>query len=181
MEIRQAAGLLLKNNMKTAFGSIAPSYQQYIKSELLPCLGATERHIRSTVGTVISVIVQQGRIFSWPELLQALLNCLESNDLNHMEGALDALSKVWSSHQLSYIPFILFHPRLVLNLICFSLLTHEKTCDLKISEDMPDELDSDVPGLVERPINIFMPRLLQVIWIHALSTHDLCLKILLVY
>ncbi|CAA6660469.1 unnamed protein product [Spirodela intermedia] len=115
VEIRQAAGLLLKNNMKTAFTAIAPSYQQYIKSELLPCLGAAERHIRSTVGTVISVIVQQGRIFSWPELLQALLNCLDSNDLNHME----------------------------------------------ISEDIPEELDADVPGLVERPINIFMPRLLQ--------------------
>ncbi|XP_078433901.1 transportin 1 [Wolffia australiana] len=123
VEIRQAAGLLLKNNLKSAFGTFSPSYLQFIKSELLPCLGASERHIRSTVGTVISVIVQQGRILSWPELLQTLLNCLESNDLNHMDGALDALSK--------------------------------------ISEDVPEELDTDVPGLVERPINIFMPRLLQ--------------------
>ncbi|MQL89605.1 hypothetical protein Taro_022175 [Colocasia esculenta] len=123
LEIRQAAGLLLKNNLRTVFRAMSPSYQQYIKSELLSCLGAPERHIRSTVGTVISVIVQQGRIFSWPELLQALLHCLDSNDFNHMEGALDALSK--------------------------------------ICEDIPEELDTDVPGLVERPINIFMPRLLQ--------------------
>lgn len=111
VEIRQAAGLLLKNNMKTAFTAIAPSYQQYIKSELLPCLGAAERHIRSTVGTVISVIVQQGRIFSWPELLQALLNCLDSNDLNHMEGALDALSKVCSFFFSTIAFFIYFNRR----------------------------------------------------------------------
>ncbi|KAK9132591.1 hypothetical protein Scep_012119 [Stephania cephalantha] len=123
VEIRQAAGLLLKNNLRSAFKTMAPSYQQYIKSELLPCLGAADRHIRSTVGTIISVIVQQGRVEGWPELLQALLQCLESKDLTHMEGAMDALSK--------------------------------------ICEDIPQELDSDAPGLAERPINIFLPRLLQ--------------------
>ena len=71
-----------------------PAYQQYAKSELLPCLGAADRHIRSTAGTIISVVVQIGGVLGWPELLQALVNCLDSNDLNHMEGAMDALSKV---------------------------------------------------------------------------------------
>ncbi|XP_021900297.1 transportin-1-like [Carica papaya] len=31
----------------------------------------------------------------------------------------------------------------------------------KICEDIPQVLDLDVPGLAERPINIFLPRLLQ--------------------
>lgn len=70
------------------------SYQQYIKSELLPCLGAPDRHLRSTVGTVVSVIVQQVQVRGWPELMQALVQCFDNNDFNHMEGALDALSKV---------------------------------------------------------------------------------------
>ncbi|XP_057974190.1 transportin-1 [Malania oleifera] len=121
VEIRQAAGLLLKNNLRTAFKSMSPAYQQYIKSELLPYIGASDKHIRSTVGTIISVIVQLGGVFGWPELLQTLVNCLDSNELNHMEGAMDALSK--------------------------------------ICEDIPQVLDSDVPGLAERPINIFLPRL----------------------
>lgn len=95
MEVRQAAGLLLKNNLRTAYKSMAPANQQYIKSELLPCLGAADRHIRSTVGTIVSVFVQLGGISVWPELLQALVNCLDSNDINHMEGAMDALSKVY--------------------------------------------------------------------------------------
>ncbi|KAI3924508.1 hypothetical protein MKW92_044556 [Papaver armeniacum] len=123
VEIRQAAGLLLKNNLRSAFKSLIPSYQQYIKSELLPCLGASDRHIRSTVGTVISVVIQQGGVPGWPELLQALLHCLDSKELNHMEGAMDALSK--------------------------------------ICEDIPQELDVDVPGLAERPINVFLRRLFQ--------------------
>ncbi|KAJ7967125.1 transportin 1 [Quillaja saponaria] len=123
VEIRQAAGLLLKNNLRTSYKSMVPVYQQYIKSELLPCLGAADRHIRSTVGTIISVVVQLGGVLGWPELLQALVNCLDSNDLNHMEGAMDALSK--------------------------------------ICEDIPQVLDSDMPGLAERPINLFLPRLFQ--------------------
>ena len=94
VEIRQAAGLLLKNNLRTAYKLMAPAHQQYIKSELLPCLGAADKHIRSTVGTIVTVVVQLGGILGWPELLQALVNCLDSNDLNHMEGAMDALSKV---------------------------------------------------------------------------------------
>ncbi|RRT43756.1 hypothetical protein BHE74_00035122 [Ensete ventricosum] len=102
---------------------MSSSYRQYIKSELLPCLGASDRTIRSTVGTIISVLVQLDRVAGWPELLQVLARCLASNDFNHMEGAMDAI--------------------------------------YKICEDVPEELDVDVPGLSERPINIFMPRLLQ--------------------
>ncbi|KAG4918631.1 hypothetical protein JHK85_056912 [Glycine max] len=123
VEVRQAAGLYLKNNLRNTFKSMQPAYQQYVKSELLPCLGATDKHIRSTAGTIISVVVQIGGVVGWPELLQALVNCLDSNDLNHMEGAMDALSK--------------------------------------ICEDIPQYLDSDVPGLAERPINIFLPRLFR--------------------
>ncbi|KOM36413.1 hypothetical protein LR48_Vigan02g256300 [Vigna angularis] len=123
VEVRQAAGLYLKNNLRNAYKSMQPAYQQYVKSELLPCLGAADKHIRSTTGTIISVVVEIGGVVGWPELLQALVNCLDSNDLNHMEGAMDALSK--------------------------------------ICEDIPQYLDSDVPGLAERPINIFLPRLFR--------------------
>ncbi|PON89933.1 Armadillo-like helical [Trema orientale] len=123
VDVRQAAGLFLKNNLRTAYKSMVPAYQQYIKSELLPCLGSGDKNIRSTVGTIVSAIVQLGGVAGWPELLQALVSCLDSNDLNHMEGAMDALSK--------------------------------------ICEDIPQELDSDIPGLAERPINIFLPRLFK--------------------
>lgn len=94
MEVRQAAGLYLKNNLRNAYKSMQPAYQQYVKSELLPCLAAADKNIRSTTGTIISVVVEIGGVAGWPELLQALVNCLDSNDLNHMEGAMDALSKV---------------------------------------------------------------------------------------
>ena len=120
MEIRQAAGLLLKNNLRTGYKSMAPENQQYIKSEVLPCLGAADRHIRSTVGTIISVVVQLGGILGWPELLQALVNCLDSNDVNHMEGAMDALSKVCCRFYIQYM--FLLCP--ILLLLIYFLFAH---------------------------------------------------------
>ncbi|GJV85122.1 transportin-1-like protein isoform X1 [Tanacetum coccineum] len=123
VEVRQAAGLLLKNNLKTAFKSMPAANQEFIKAELLPCLGAADRQIRSTSGTIISVLVQLGGVLGWPELLHSLVKCLDSNDLTHMEGAMDALSK--------------------------------------ICEDIPQVLDAESPGSSERPIDVFLPRLLQ--------------------
>lgn len=93
-EARQAAGLLLKNNLRATFSSMPPASQQYVKSELLPCIGATNKAIRSIVGTVISVLFQIVRVAGWIELFQALHQCLDSNDLDHMEGAMDAIYKV---------------------------------------------------------------------------------------
>ncbi|KAL2516792.1 Transportin-1 [Abeliophyllum distichum] len=123
VEVRQAAGLLLKNNLRSAFETMPPANQHYIKSELLPCMGASDRQIRSTAGTIISAFVQIGGVVGWPELLHALVKCLDSNDPNHMEGAMDALSK--------------------------------------ICEDVPQVLDADISGLSERPINVFLPRFIQ--------------------
>ncbi|KNA13109.1 hypothetical protein SOVF_119770 [Spinacia oleracea] len=137
VEVRQAAGLLLKNNLRTAFKTMAPANQQYMKSELLPCLGSPDRHIRTTAGTIISVIVQLVGVIGWPELLQALLTYLDSTDLNQVEGAMDALSK--------------------------------------ICEDIPQVLDSEVPGMPERPINIFLPKLFE----FFRSTHAMLRKLAL--
>ncbi|KAL0295988.1 UNVERIFIED_CONTAM: Transportin-1 [Sesamum radiatum] len=62
VEVRQAAGLLLKNNIRRALKTTPPANQQYIKSELLPCMGAADRQIRSTAGTIISTFVQIGEL-----------------------------------------------------------------------------------------------------------------------
>lgn len=124
VEVRQSAGLLLKNNLRSGYENLNPGYLQYIKALLLPCIGLPDHQLRATVGTVISTIVeQQGGLHAWTDLLQAILQCLDSKDFGHMEGAMDAL--------------------------------------YKMSEDMPLQLDRDIPGLAERPIAVFLPRMLQ--------------------
>eukprot|EP00898_Chlorokybus_atmophyticus_P008623 jgi/Chlat1/8762/Chrsp90S08112 len=122
-EVRQSAGLLLKNNLKTGYVTMPVPFQAFLRAELLRGMGAPDRHLRSTVGTVISVIVQAVGVAGWPDLLDGVAKCIDSGDYNHMEGALDAL--------------------------------------FKICEDMPEQLDQDVPGLAERPVNFLIPRLLK--------------------
>lgn len=42
----------------------------------------------------MAVIVGVGGLQNWPELLVAILNCLDGTEKTHLEGALDALYKV---------------------------------------------------------------------------------------
>jgi transportin-1 len=113
-EVKQAAGLMLKNNLKSSYQLMPVGYQQYIKAELMPCLGASDRQVRATVAIVISAVVQQGNGQDWPEIFQAFVQCLDSNDYNHMEGALDSLFKVHISSQIMYccrgFPTVQFPP-----------------------------------------------------------------------
>ncbi|KAG0573311.1 hypothetical protein KC19_VG167700 [Ceratodon purpureus] len=54
VNIRQAARLLLKNNFKSSYHLIQPAHLQYMKAEVVPCLGSLDFGIRTTVGTIIS-------------------------------------------------------------------------------------------------------------------------------
>lgn len=61
---------------------------------LLHAIGNPSKPLRHTVGTNVAVIVGVGGLPTWPELLSAMATCLESNDPDALEGALDALYKV---------------------------------------------------------------------------------------
>ncbi|KAA3448583.1 transportin-1 [Gossypium australe] len=62
--------------------------------EIRKVAGEADQHIRSTCGTTISNVVQQGGILGWPELFHTLLHFLNSGDPNRNGGAMDALSKI---------------------------------------------------------------------------------------
>ena len=58
--------------------------------------------VRATVGILITTIVSNGKLDTWPELIPRLINCLKSNNDNLCEGALGVLQKICedSSDQL---------------------------------------------------------------------------------
>ena len=66
VNIRQATRLLLKKNLKSNYHLVQPSHLQYIKAQVLSCLGASNHGVRTTVGTIVSVVVQQGGFQAWP-------------------------------------------------------------------------------------------------------------------
>eukprot|EP00850_Spirogloea_muscicola_P004833 SM000021S06466 [mRNA] locus=s21:568140:575673:+ [translate_table: standard] len=161
VEVRQAAGLLLKNHLKSAAAGggagLEPASLAHVKAELLPAIGVPDRRLRATVGTVVSTLLEQGGGgAAWPQALEAFAACLDSGDYNHMEGALDTLSKVPPGLPAGSAAAQQTTPR----------VGAEKRRLLarwpQVCEDMPTQLDADVEGLSDRPVNAFFPRFLQI-------------------
>ena len=120
MQVRQSAGLLLKNNLKDSYAGTSDDLRRYIKVSntaldegpgaqchfrwtpvltwaqvaLLHAINNPSKPLRQTVGTSVAVIVGVGGLQNWPELLGTFTACLDSGDKNSLEGALDALYKV---------------------------------------------------------------------------------------
>lgn len=91
---RSLSGLILKNNVKTHYTNLQQSVTNYIKTECLQAVGDPSPLIRATVGILITTVASKGDLASWPELLPALCNMLDSTDYNVCEGAFGALQKI---------------------------------------------------------------------------------------
>ncbi|CAH1960718.1 unnamed protein product [Acanthoscelides obtectus] len=91
---RSLSGLILKNNVRTHYNSLLPNVTNFIKTECLQAVGDPSPLIRATVGILITTVASKGDLSSWPELLPALCNMLDSTDYNICEGAFGALQKI---------------------------------------------------------------------------------------
>uniref|UniRef100_A0A1B6EQY0 Importin N-terminal domain-containing protein n=1 Tax=Cuerna arida TaxID=1464854 RepID=A0A1B6EQY0_9HEMI len=91
---RSLSGLILKNNVKAHYNKFMPEVSEFIKSECLSAVGDPSPLIRATVGILITTIASKGELTTWPELLPALCNMLDSQDYNVCEGAFGALQKI---------------------------------------------------------------------------------------
>ncbi|CAG9759260.1 unnamed protein product [Ceutorhynchus assimilis] len=91
---RSLSGLILKNNVKSHFQNLEPNVAVYIKTECLQAVGDASPLIRATVGILITTVASKGDLSSWPELLPALCNMLDSTDYNMCEGAFGTLQKI---------------------------------------------------------------------------------------
>lgn len=95
LEVRQTAGLLLKNNLKQQYVNSPPHFQDYIKSSLLMAIDTEAQPLRRVVGTNLATVVAAAGFHGWPQLLPALVVCLESDHAAALDGALDALFKIF--------------------------------------------------------------------------------------
>lgn len=138
---------------------------------LLHTIGNPSRPLRQTGGTSVAVIVGVGGLENWPELLAAFASCLESNDKNSLEGALDALYKVCSlCHNVfadkwptsAYLPLRTMaskrRQQSPVNMLATGEVGSGSVTCLQISEDVPGQLEAEVSG--RRCIDELVPRLL---------------------
>ena len=97
-EVRQTAGLLLKNNLKSGWHAASGLNRVFIQNVLLRSLGHPSRFLRHTVGTCVSMIARAAGPTGWPEMYPALASAVAletaAADPNLLDGGLDAVYKV---------------------------------------------------------------------------------------
>jgi len=92
--VRQGAGLVLKTNLRKYYNTILPQALDHIKVLLIEGLKDPIPNIRSTAGNVITSLIYYNNIINWPQILPALVNLLDSNDPNCVDGSFSALLKI---------------------------------------------------------------------------------------
>ena len=183
-QVRQTAGLLLKNNVRAHYGSIAEDFRAFIKAALLPVLGHASRPLRHTAGTCAVTIVNLTGLGAWPELVATLAEGLDSGaDSNRVEGALDLVYKAsagWRGARRGRITAPLharFHrPRRHRAGSCPAVLSqdpsqHPSSCCFalcgwlpQIAEDQPLQMDAQLPGAGnQRVADVLVPRVLNLL------------------
>lgn len=97
-EVRQTAGLLLKNNLKSGWRAASGVNKTFIQNALLQSLGHPVRFLRHTVGTCVSMIARAAGPTGWPEMYPVLADAIAaetaSANPNLLDGGLDAVYKV---------------------------------------------------------------------------------------
>ncbi|KOS17243.1 Importin subunit beta-2 [Escovopsis weberi] len=95
---RSAAGIMLKNNVKSDWKSIPEASLQLVKMAVPLSLQDKNAQIRNYAGNIATEIIRKGGLLGWPELLPQLLEMIGnangqfSNEAQ--EGAMSAVTKI---------------------------------------------------------------------------------------
>jgi hypothetical protein len=106
-DLRQLAGLVVKNYTFPHLPHLPTNVQQMLKQEILHALSDTQMDIRNTAGILIGRISDSFMIDTWADLLPPLYQMLEykvHGQLTLVDGALQVTISFifYSSHYLFY-------------------------------------------------------------------------------
>jgi transportin-1 len=95
---RSAGAVALRNLVRTSYKSVPDNGKTYIRSVVLQGLQDNNAQIRNYTGNVVTELLRQGGVMSWPSLLASLVALVENKtgDIPQrtQEGAMSALNKV---------------------------------------------------------------------------------------
>ena len=95
---RSAAAISLKNLVGSRYESISQEQRDYIKTNILKCVGDSNLQIRNFVGNVITEVIKKGGVLGWPSVYSELFGMAgnEKGDSqpHAQEGATSAIAKI---------------------------------------------------------------------------------------
>ncbi len=96
--VRVAAGIMLKNTMRTAYKQTPETTLTLIKVAVLLGLRDANHPVRNYAGTIATETIHNGGIYAWPELLNELLAMIGNADGQTtpatQEAAMSAMAKI---------------------------------------------------------------------------------------
>ncbi|KAF2722862.1 ARM repeat-containing protein [Polychaeton citri CBS 116435] len=92
---RTAAAIMLKNHIRSSYGTWPDPIKEYLKLNILQGLQDKNTQIRSYVGNVITEVVRKGGILGWPQILPDIVTLVTSGSSQDIQdGAMGALFKI---------------------------------------------------------------------------------------
>lgn len=92
--IRMCAGILLKNYLSKVGCSPSDGETLAMKNEIVKLIADPDLTVRRTAGMVISALIGVCGFKGWPGVMEFLVNCLDQQDANIVDGAFSALEKI---------------------------------------------------------------------------------------
>jgi transportin-1 len=98
VDLRNMAGIMLKNNIRDYFDKIHPASVEYIRTEAPGLLGDPMLGIRQTCGSILTTILLKIGPQNWPDLLTNLAEAIGSDSAELVDGAFSTLEKICEDH-----------------------------------------------------------------------------------
>jgi transportin-1 len=96
--VRAAAGVMLKNNIRSGYKQIPATSIALIHLAVPLGIQDSNSQIRSYAGNIATEVIQRGGLYSWPELLPDLLKLIDNEtgqvSVEAQEGAMTTMAKI---------------------------------------------------------------------------------------
>lgn len=96
--VRSAAGIMLKNSIKSSYKDIPSDSLQLIRMAIPHCIQDANSQIRNYAGNIATELIRRGGLLSWPDLLPQLLDLVANKNgttsAEAQEGAMATMAKI---------------------------------------------------------------------------------------
>ncbi|GAB5367182.1 hypothetical protein AAMO2058_001207600 [Amorphochlora amoebiformis] len=92
--IRTAAGVLLKNSIRSNYHKMSTPTRNFIKNKVLQAVGDEKKEIRKTAALIACQTASEDKLNGWEKVLHHLVKMLDSPSYNDVDGAFNTLQKI---------------------------------------------------------------------------------------
>ena len=170
--VRSAAGIMLKNNVKSEWKKIPSESLNFVKLAVPIGLQDKNAQIRNYAGNIATEVIRRGGLLGWPDLLPQLIDLI-GNTNGHtseeaQEGAMSAMSKICEDSPRAFLAEV--NGQRPLNFVLPQLIAATKSPLAKVRAGALTALNVFTPRASQAMLNN-IDSLLEHLFILSSDTH----------